>query len=213
MTPPGFITLYETVDTVGRALFGASWQHASPLGNCEAHRDSGDPYLRVIAMIAEGCEAGRIAAGYRTISGNVDSLNPAVWQSPVWQNYFIKGDIELELPLVDDRLQPVSDGRTARCPREIFVRRDSLDSFMAPLATTATESKSSKPRPRDKRDRAREASAALWPNGIPDRLVLSNDRLSAAVLDWLKADCKKRGLPADIPDHTTILRAVGRREK
>jgi hypothetical protein len=123
-SPIGFMTLYEAVDTVGRALFGASWQYAILLNPHVGN----DPHERVTTVIAEGCEAGKIVAAYRSIMG-ADELDRRVWQMPHWRNFFVTGMIDLELPLLDERLQPVRDGRTARCTREIFVRRDSLNHF------------------------------------------------------------------------------------
>jgi hypothetical protein len=136
MEPPiGFITLYDAVDAVGGALFGASWQYAIPL-NLEADKDC-DAHERVITVIAEGCEAGEIDAGYPTVFGTVDDLDRSEWRKPHWRNYFITGTIDLELPLLD-RGRPVQDGRMApRCTREIFVRKDSLKQFMASLAPAA----------------------------------------------------------------------------
>jgi hypothetical protein len=127
--PIGFITLYEAVDAVGRAMFGANWRYAIPLGP-DAEADSHEP---VITAVAEGCESGRITAAYRRWDTGAEVLDPAVWQRVNWRNHFMTGTIDLDLPLLDDRSQPVSDGRTARCTREIFVRRDSLLQFTAVL--------------------------------------------------------------------------------
>jgi hypothetical protein len=134
--PNGFITLYEAVDAVGRALFGVSWQYAIP-PNLQADKDR-DAHERVITVIAEGCEAGKIDAGYRKWNGASDNLDRSKWQLPHWRNYFATGTIDLELPLLDEKGNPVPDGRTAlRCTREIFVRKDSLKQFMATLAPAA----------------------------------------------------------------------------
>ena len=129
--------MYEAVDAVGRALFGASWQYAIPL-NPEADKDR-DAHERVTTMIAEGCEAGEIDAGYPTVFGTVDDLDRSEWRKPHWRNYFITGTIDLELPLLDEQGRPNRSGFTARCTREIFVRRDSLKQFMASLAPAADE--------------------------------------------------------------------------
>jgi hypothetical protein len=137
MLPPpiGFITLYEAVDAVGRVLFGASWQYAIPLHH-EADNDC-DPHERVITMIAEGCEAGAIEAGYRrSWDCGVDALDRNVWHMPHWRNYFATGTIDLiDLPLVDQKGRPDPDGGTVpRCTREIFLRKDSLGEFIKALA-------------------------------------------------------------------------------
>jgi hypothetical protein len=80
----------------------------------------------VISLLAERCAAGDIAAWHRSIVG-VDTLDCNKWCSSNWRSYFIDGEIELDLPLLGDGLHPVVDGRTARCRREIFVRRRDLD--------------------------------------------------------------------------------------
>jgi hypothetical protein len=67
-----------------------------------------------------------------------------------------------------------------------------------------------KPRKQDKRERAKEALKALWPDGVPDANTLSPKPLCAQVMTWLRADCRKRKIPwLDISDKT-ILRAAGR---
>ena len=87
-------------------------------------------------LIAEACEDGRLRAAYRTITG-AEELDQAVWRAPHWRNYFDRGTIVLELPLLDGQLRPNKDGFTARCEREIFVRRDSLNSFVDKLEKVA----------------------------------------------------------------------------
>jgi hypothetical protein len=112
MEPPiGFIRLTEAVDALGLRLA---------------------PDADVAKLIAEACESGRVTAAYRTITG-ADELDRSVWRSPAWRNYFASGTIDLDLPLLDERLRPHPAGFTARCTREIFVRRDSLTSFIADL--------------------------------------------------------------------------------
>src|ERR1700730_11846223 len=56
------------------------------------------------------------------------------------------------------------------------------------------------------RERALLAINALWPNGVPDKIILHNSTLCKEVSAWLK----KRGLP-DVKDDT-ILRASKRRK-
>jgi len=116
MKPPnGFVTLCEAVGVAGRAMLGTSWYHPP----CR------DDHERITKLIAEGCEARRLAAAYRNHRGGANPLDPAVWQSPSWRNYFDTGTIDLDLPLLDGRGRPNRDGLTARCTREIFVRRES----------------------------------------------------------------------------------------
>ena len=59
---------------------------------------------------------------------------------------------------------------------------------------------------RPTRERASRALQALYPNGVPDQVTLSNAKLFRAVGDWLK-DQKLE----DVSD-PTILRAAGRRK-
>jgi hypothetical protein len=106
---PGFVSLGEAVEIVAR-------------------KASGD----IEFLIAKGCEAGRILASYREARGLLD-LNRTVWQELHWRTYFDGGTIEFDLPLIDEKRQPLPDGRTARCTCEIFIRRDSLDRFIAEL--------------------------------------------------------------------------------
>ena len=102
---------------------------------------------RVIKLVAERCEAGEIAAAYRSIAG-ADSLDRAVWQTPHWRNYFATGTIDLDLPLLDDKLRPDPNGRTARCTREVFLRKDDLERFVTilpnPNAKQPTTARASK---------------------------------------------------------------------
>jgi hypothetical protein len=110
--PIGFIHLQEAVRIVGQKMGG----------DADIER-----------AIAEACEAGDIAAAYRSRTGGADELDRSVWRMPHWRNYFADGMIELILPLLDERDQPNVNGFTARCPREIFVRKDSLDRFIASI--------------------------------------------------------------------------------
>jgi hypothetical protein len=107
--PPNFITIADAVVLV-----------ASKVSNGD--RD------RAMTMIAEGCEAGRIQAVYKTITG-IDDLERSVWHALHWRSYFDLGTIDLDLP----NLHPDAQGRTVRCTREIFIRKDSLEKSFAGL--------------------------------------------------------------------------------
>src|SRR3954453_1036054 len=85
-------------------------------------------------LIATACVQGKLAAAYRRWDGAADMLDARVWQLPHWRSYFESGIIRLELPLLDARNQPVTDGRTAaNCEREIFVDDATLSVFFAEL--------------------------------------------------------------------------------
>lgn len=112
-TPLGFVTLLEAVEAAHRKL---------------ADKDS------AIRMIAEACENGKLAAGYRSaVDGGAGDLDRRVWQMPQWRSFFETGTIDLDLPLLDERGRPDPAGFTARCTREIFVRRDDVDKLVAHL--------------------------------------------------------------------------------
>jgi hypothetical protein len=94
---------------------------------------SGPEVDRVIKMLAEQFESGEIATAYRTLVG-ADALDPEVWRRPCWRSYFAAGTIDLDLPLLDEEGRPNQNGYTARCTREVFVRRQDLDRFVATLS-------------------------------------------------------------------------------
>jgi hypothetical protein len=132
-TPLGFVTLYEAVDAIGRAMFGPAWTYSVPLGASDS-----DMHEPVIRAIAEGCESGRIEAAYRKWDTSAEVLDRVIWQRVNWRTHFITGTIDLELPLLDEKNRPVTDGRTARCTRELFVRRDGLETFVSAIERDTT---------------------------------------------------------------------------
>jgi hypothetical protein len=89
-------------------------------------------------MLADACEAGKVVAAYRTITG-ADELDRSVWRSPAWRNYFDCGEIEMILPLLDYNGRPNLNGYTARCLREIFIRRDSLSALLAEIPVSVSD--------------------------------------------------------------------------
>jgi hypothetical protein len=65
-------------------------------------------------------------------------------------------------------------------------------------------------RPAYKKDRAKQAMRALWPDGVPDQSILGNGPLCKKVAEWIEQDCKQQNVsPITIIDDT-ILRAAGR---
>jgi len=131
--PIGFIPLRDAVDMVGRKLFGTAWRSLGEVTGEDVELKRNLEVERVITIIAERCESGEIAAAYRSITG-ADSLDRAVWQKPHWRNYFVTGEINLELPLLDVQGRPNADGFKASCTREIFVRKDDLNCLVATLS-------------------------------------------------------------------------------
>ncbi|MET4034446.1 hypothetical protein ABIB94_008353 [Bradyrhizobium sp. JR7.2] len=107
-TPIGFVPLLEAVNEVETRL---------------GQRDL------AIQTIAGACESGKLKAGYRSVTGGADDLDPKIWQNPQWR-LFERGEIELVLPLLDDNDRPNTNGFTSRCEREVFVRRQGLDDLL-----------------------------------------------------------------------------------
>jgi hypothetical protein len=77
----------------------------------------------------------------------------------------------------------------------------------APEAAKQKTAKPERRRTQALRDRAAEAVVELWPSGVPDQAKLSNKLFGGAVNDWLKADCKKRGIPYAELKRDTLSRA------
>jgi hypothetical protein len=65
-------------------------------------------------------------------------------------------------------------------------------------------------RPAYKRERARTALRALWPDRVPDPSVLANGPLCQKVTEWIEKDCKQRNVRIQTISDDTILRAAGR---
>jgi hypothetical protein len=86
----------------------------------------------VIGLLARRCETGEIGTGCRSIDG-VEILDCSVWRASNWRSYFVDGEIERDLPLLDHKQRPVGDGRTARCRHKMFVRREDLGSLIDAL--------------------------------------------------------------------------------
>jgi hypothetical protein len=113
-------------------------------------------------LIATACVQGKLAAAYRRWDGGADKLDPRVWQLPHWRSYFEGGIIKLELPLLDARGQPLSDGRTApNCEREIFVDDVTLAALLAELKPTSAAASNPEDEPRHRPSRGPKAGVQL----------------------------------------------------
>jgi hypothetical protein len=94
--------------------------------------------------------------------------------------------------------------------------RYSVDDFLYWLALNLpqTEPVTTQPKPvvklrkQNKRDRAKEALEALWPDGVPDATTLLDGPLCTEVIKWLQADSNKRKIPLPKISDRTILRAA-----
>jgi hypothetical protein len=95
-------------------------------------------------------------------------------------------------------------------------RHYSVDDFLywlrlnPPQAEPATKQTKSvaKPKKQGKGERAKQAIKARWPDGIPDATRLPNKFFCPEVRKWLRADCKRLGIPFSDMDNKTILRAA-----
>jgi len=126
--PIGFMRLWDSVYVVGSRLHGPDWRAVGKIPKDPHDRRLFEPESeQVIKKIAEWCEGGDLAAGYRSITGDVESVDRNMWRRPQWQLYFSHGVIDLDLPLVNDTLQPTVDGHTVSCRREIFVSHRDID--------------------------------------------------------------------------------------
>jgi hypothetical protein len=150
--PIGYIPLRDAADAVGRKIYGTEWRTLDEAERTEPKVRTidgkkfaiasyvasklDDRIERVIRLLAEKCEAGEIAAAYRSITG-ADPLNRDVWLAPHWRNYFTFGSINLTLPLVDDDLRPARNGGTVKCTRDIFLKRQDVDSLVRELSPTS----------------------------------------------------------------------------
>jgi hypothetical protein len=63
----------------------------------------------------------------------------------------------------------------------------------------------------NKLERVRQAIRIKWPNGVPTPAELPNKILVTEVLDWIKNDCKERGLPFAAISEKHVRRAAGRK--
>lgn len=145
--PAGHVSLHEAVDLVGQKLPGIKWR---PFATADEPAREGmvfsDP-SGVFKKIAEACEDGRVIAAYRSNwDGGAAELDKRVWQLPRVASYFITGTIDQDLPLLDERGRHHPDGPTARCRCEIFIRRNSLDDFVAGLEPAVTHGDGTSPR-------------------------------------------------------------------
>jgi hypothetical protein len=110
--------------------------------------------------------------------------------------------------MVRDRDQRRLSGtrRHIPVPHWVYVARKESSAPKAPKQQP-------KSRTQARRDRVRMAAKALWPpsGNVPDQAVLSNASMCKMLGEWLKADCRARGIAADVPSDDTMLRAVGRK--
>ena len=136
--PTGYIRLRDAVDLLGQAIAGKrEWRPLTKIDPATIIGGSDTAIDHVIKLIAEQCEVGEIEARYRSNTG-ADRLDRERWQAPNWRLYFATGMIDLDLPLLDDNLQPNPNGYTAKCRREIYLKRQDLDRLVDTLKKPPT---------------------------------------------------------------------------
>jgi hypothetical protein len=79
----------------------------------------------VICLLAKRAESGEIETFYQSIDG-LEPLDCSKWRASNWRSYFVNGEIEQDLPLLNGQ-------GTARCRRAIFVRRRAVDRLIETL--------------------------------------------------------------------------------
>jgi hypothetical protein len=132
LAPFGFVHLYEAVHAVGLILRGTEWVSVRCQDELKHQVDTNLSAIEdTIKVIAEACEGGNLASAFENHYRGADALDRDKWRVSYWQglSYFAKGEIVLDLPLLD--AQPII---TVRCPRKIFIRKDSLSRFVNSLA-------------------------------------------------------------------------------
>lgn len=146
--------------------------------------------------LLDALHAGRVGARWRLhVSGESPMIAKGRWAG---------ADIDVKHDRVvlanGDGMQSVEIDHDYQAWLHAQARPDTL-----PPAKTDT---TLNPRPQNQRDRASQAIAARWPNGLPAQSELPNGVLCAEVIEWIKADCETRGLPLLTPSDDTIERAA-----
>jgi hypothetical protein len=143
--PPGYVHLYRAVDAIGRALRGAEWVSVRCQDELKHQVDTGSAVAdSVMKTVAEACEAGKLAAAFQHLFKGADDLDRSAWRKPHWRNYFSTGTTIVDQPRLiggDERCDPDPSGQMIPCERKIFIRKDSLDCFVASLAPTVAASR------------------------------------------------------------------------
>jgi hypothetical protein len=128
--PPGYVHLYQAVDAIGRARYGTDWTQIHCQDELKHQVQICSTFVDcIIKIVAEGCEAGKLAAAYPNIDGGVDDIDRGEWRKTRWRNYFFFSTIDLDLPLYRGS-RPDPSGQTISCTRKIFIRKDSLSEFV-----------------------------------------------------------------------------------
>jgi hypothetical protein len=78
------------------------------------------------------------------------------------------------------------------------------------LGDAKKQQRSANNRSQGKRDLARQALEALFPNGVPEKTDLSNGQLCTMVSKWIGKNAAKKSLQKREISDDTILRAAGR---
>jgi len=135
--PPGHCYLYQAVNAVGRVKIGSDWTEVCCQDELRGRmRDPSAALQITIKTVADACAGAKIKASYRNRDGGIDDIDRAEWAKQVWESYFASGEVILYLPWV-----PPIPGSLARCERTIFVRKDSLEGFVADSKPTVVSAR------------------------------------------------------------------------
>jgi hypothetical protein len=210
--PIGYIRLRDAADIVGRKLYGPAWRALDELkmdGPIQKKMDDGTDdgtwriiavsiigggldakVERVIRLIAEKCEAGKI----ETLAG-VDPLSHKEWRAPHWRNYFVFGTINVNRPGAEI------------CEREIYVRHEDVDRLVKELNPASQKSRAGAPAKHD-RDALEQLFWELWHSkGDFNELDQADDwKSKAAAARTLLALVTRPGV--EPPDQKTVEKYI-----
>jgi hypothetical protein len=188
VNPINFVFLLRTTDQVGRAMFGDEWHRPS---FDPADRNSARHFQRVIETIAQACETGDLPAAFQQGDGEMVTLEARDWHAKDWKYYFVDGDIEVPASYFEsfEHEQVVTSWK--KCP--IFIRRESLDRFIAKIQSeTAGEPQSA---PAHSGFPGRPSSSQLVDGELERRIVTLKQgqflganikEVAGSLSDWLK---------------------------
>jgi hypothetical protein len=193
--PPGLIPLRDAADMVGRALYGTSWCPLSEAFPSERRLQGifeievsatevatevillklNPEVERVLTTIAKWVVNGELSCVYFSARGK-ESLDCGEWQWQGWRSYFIEGTINLVVPLLDEKGNPIAG--TTRGTFEIFVVGEDLERLIATLSKPVTEQPKPvvKPTKQQQGQRRGRKPRYDWPAYKDSALQLLNER-------------------------------------
>jgi hypothetical protein len=216
--PLGFMHLREAADLVGRKRCGASWYPFEKLGSYTVIAKLNPEAERVISWLAERCASGELACARFTDDGERATVDPGVWHSPAWRDYFIAGKVTLVVPLRNEKGKLSVDEKgnltaSTRGTFDIFVEREGLERLIAALSepnvglcSSSVNSDKSKKQP--KRDIIKEALKTLFPpDGKPDSKLPPK-----TLMQRVEAKLEEQGRQDVRVTRDSLSRALGHRK-